>query len=488
MVEEVNLKDYNRLKKEYKSLKKRSQMLNDMLYTRNQEYETLKKSANTVDLERFARLSLQYLKEKGIIFFIFKTIKSLFILIVICVLTLIRTIKNDIKNSIINYFKIKKAKKRIAKDKLKQYKFIENKMKNKKYKYVFVFYPYTEWNLPIFQRPQQIALELSKKDDILYLFCSVNYCYDKIENLYEKINENLYVVKDYEFLKRVNIPNRVLHLYSTDILSKYIEVKEAINRGDKVLYEYIDEIHEEITHSLPKYYLKKHENILKNPKCYVVTTADNLFNDVKKYRKKNFILSTNGVNVEDFIKNPNDEIPDRIKNLKDKYQKIICYYGALATWFDYNLIKKIAKKYPNYAIVLIGLKYDNSFDKSKIESIDNVYYFGKINYYELHKYSENVDLLTIPFLINDITKSTSPVKLFEYMATQVPILTTNLNECRKYNSVVIADDQDDFINKIDSTMDLIKNKNYAETELKEAKENTWEEKAMLILNLLSNEK
>jgi ribosome-binding ATPase YchF (GTP1/OBG family) len=111
VVEEVNLKDYNRLKKEYKSLKKRSQMLNDMLYTRNQEYETLKKSANTVDLERFARLSLQYLKEKGIIFFIFKTIKSLFILIVICVLTLIRTIKNDIKNSIINYFKIKKAKK-----------------------------------------------------------------------------------------------------------------------------------------------------------------------------------------------------------------------------------------------------------------------------------------------------------------------------------------------------------------------------------------
>ena len=41
----------------------------------------------------------------------------------------------------------------------------------------------------------------------------------------------------------------------------------------------------------------------------------------------------------------------------------ICYYGALAKWFDYDLIKKIAKT-QKYNIILFGIKYDESFDKN----------------------------------------------------------------------------------------------------------------------------
>ena len=257
-------------------------------------------------------------------------------------------------------------------------------------------------------------------------------------------------------------------------------------RNDKVLYEYIDEIHEEITHSLPKKYLTKHKKILKNEKCYVVATADKLYNDVKKVRNKNFVLSTNGVNLEDFVRNKNDEVPAEIKDIRSKYDKILCYYGSLAVWFDYDLIKKVARKFSKYAIVLIGLEYDDSYKKSGLDKLKNVFYLGKKDYYELHKYSENSDLLIIPFLINDITESTSPVKLFEYMATNVPILTTNIAECRKYKSVIVGKNHQDFINKVDSTMQLINDKKYLELEMKEAKENTWTQKADILIDLLNN--
>ena len=72
----------------------------------------------------------------------------------------------------------------------KDYIFLEKLCKNSKYKNVFVFYPYTEWNLPVFQRPQQIALSLSKKNDVLYIFCTANYNYDFVKGLYRKINNN----------------------------------------------------------------------------------------------------------------------------------------------------------------------------------------------------------------------------------------------------------------------------------------------------------
>lgn len=378
----------------------------------------------------------------------------------------------------------KKRKEKIKAENQIQYEFLKNLILKKKYKYVFVFYPYSEWNLPVFQRPQQIALELSKRNDTLYLFCSANCHLDSIDGVYEKINENLYIVTDYDYIKSIETDKRIIHLYSTDVVSKYSEVQEALDRNDKVLYEYIDEIHEEITQSIPKEYLEKHNKILQNEECYVVTTADKLYDDAKKYRKKRLVLSTNGVNVEDFLRNDNDEIPDDLKHIKNNYDKLLCYYGSLAKWFDYELIKKIAKKYPSYAIVLIGMEYDDSFKNSNIEKLKNVFYLGKKNYYDLHKYSEKTDLLMIPFLINDITESTSPVKLFEYMATEVPILTTNMKECRKYKSVIIGKNHEDFINKIDSTIELINDKEYIELEKKEAIENTWTSKAKIIIELL----
>ena len=354
-----------------------------------------------------------------------------------------------------------------------------------KYKTVFVFYPYTEWNIPIFQRPQQIALSLTKNDDILYLFCTKNSHYDQVPGLFSKVKDNLLIVTDFDYVNNLKIVNKVIHLYSTDTISKYSFVENCLKNNEKVLYEYIDEIHESISGTIPESFYHKHKKIMNNESVYVVATADKLLNDVKKCRKHNYVLATNGVTLEDFTTDV-DEIPSKIKEIKKKYKKIICYYGSLAVWFDYELIKKCAKAYPEYAFVLIGFEYDSSYRESGVNKYDNIIYLGKINYKELINYTSHVDLLTIPFLINEVTESTSPVKLFEYMATQKPILTTAMPECKKYKSVIIGDNHDDYINKINSTIELEDDKEYKKIEYKEAEDNTWDSKANLILNLVNN--
>lgn len=366
-----------------------------------------------------------------------------------------------------------------------KYRLIESLFNNPKYKHIFVFYPYTEWNLPIFQRPQQIALSMTQeRDDVLYFFCTANYVYDNVETL-QKLNENLYLCTDFEFLTKVKSNKRIIHLYSTDIVSDLSTVTRALDQGDKILYEYIDEIHEDITQSIPDDFFDKHNFLLKNENCYVVATANKLLKDVKKFRNQNYILATNGVTLKDFTSRSRLAIPAEIKELKKSYSKIVGYYGALAKWFDYELLDKAAKAYPDYAFALIGIEYDDSLKNSHVLDNSNVHFLGKVDYNNLIHYSSQMDLLTIPFLINEVTESTSPVKLFEYMATQKPILTTAMKECKKYKSVNIANSHKDFIKKIPEVISMAQNKKYINLLLKEASQNTWIQKADDIINMIS---
>jgi len=212
-----------------------------------------------------------------------------------------------------------------------------------------------------------------------------------------------------------------------------------------------------------------------------------LFQDVKKYRKKNFRLVTNGVDISHFTEIPNN-IPQQMRRILKKNKQIIGYYGALASWFDYNLIKEVAQERKDWEFVLIGWDYDSSLQKSGLCSLGNVTVIGPIDYKLIPRFGRFFDVCTIPFLINDITKSTSPVKLFEYMALGKPIVTTEMPECKKYKSVIISKNiVDDFITKVEKALELRNKDEYKKLLLKESRENSWDSKSKEIINLVYKE-
>ena len=82
-----------------------------------------------------------------------------------------------------------------------------------------------------------------------------------------------------------------------------------------------------------------------------------------------------------------------------------------------------------------------------------------------------------PFLINDITKATSPVKLFEYMAMEKPVVSTALPECLKYTAVKIAQNVQEFVSLVEECKDDCKDEKRKELLKKCAWENDWSVKA-----------
>lgn len=361
---------------------------------------------------------------------------------------------------------------------------------------IIVFHASFGWNIEMKQRPQHLAEALSKKK-VLYIYRSDV----KNDNIYsiKKIKDNLYVlnldmyslnVAFFEAIKSINKP-KFVHVYATCLNSvDYEKIKTYMDKGFKVIYDFVDKLSSEISgYNITSKVIEDHEKLLRDKEnVLVVSTAKKLKDIANKFRgeNENNILAPNAVNLEDF-KNHGNEIGEKIQPIVNKRKPIIGYYGALAKWVDYKLIEELAKEREDYEIVLIGMDYDGSYNQSNLKDYSNISYLGMIDYRDLINYSRYFDVCIVPFIKNDITDSTSPLKIFEYMALEKPIVTTNINECKNYESCLISKDYDEFIKNIDKALKLeVDNKEYFNILRRESEENTWDNRAELIKEAIKN--
>lgn len=395
------------------------------------------------------------------------------------------------KINIFNYLYIKKNYKKIKSE-------IANILDGN-YERIVIWRSSFGWNVPLFQRPQHISRNFALNNCLV--FYEITTLTDKVKTI-KKIYNNLYLFNFnntsmrkllFKELEKIQKP-KYIQFYSTDYTISLDQVKEYISAGYKIIYEYIDDLNPLITGTkeLPINIKDKYEYMLTDTEnVFVVVTSDEIQKDViSKRGSKNLVFSCNGVDYNHFKKRNKDFVFEKpFTKILEQNKPIIGYYGALATWFDYEMIKYLAKNRPEYNIVLLGIKYDDSFNKFGLDEYSNIYFLGSREYNILPYYASYFDVCTIPFIINSITEATSPLKLFEYMALQKPIVTTNMKECRKYKSVMIANNCQEYLELIDKAVEMEKNKGQYEDYFKlvdsEALENDWSKKAEAIISLIS---
>ncbi len=342
----------------------------------------------------------------------------------------------------------------------------------------------------LYQRPQQIARQMARQG------CLVLYEADPLRDRVAALRREepglLLVNLRCLPLRRLLLGElesacspRFLHFYSTDRTLSLRELKRFLRRGWRVLYEYVDHLSPLIsgTARLPKAVSDKFDFVMAHPEIPVVATASLLYRDVERRRGGgNLILATNGVDCEFYRRWEPYEFEPAFRAILARGKPILLYYGALAAWLDYPLLRELAAS-EKYSLVLIGVKYDGSFDKS-LRGVSGVDWLGPRDYAVLKYYAREADALLLPFLVNEVTRSTSPVKLFEYMALQRPIVSTDIDECRQYESVLIGQTRDDFVRQLERALWRKNDPDYRALLWKEAWENDWSRKAAAILELL----
>ncbi|MBP7936786.1 MAG: glycosyltransferase [Phycisphaerae bacterium] len=106
---------------------------------------------------------------------------------------------------------------------------------------------------------------------------------------------------------------------------------------------------------------------------------------------------------------------------------VLCYIGALDSWFDSSLVRGVAQQLPEWRIVLVGPPRLSATQLSEL-ALPNITLAGSLDYGQLPLLLSAVDVCMIPFILNDLIRATSPIKLYEYLGAGLPVVSTPLPE------------------------------------------------------------
>jgi glycosyltransferase involved in cell wall biosynthesis len=107
----------------------------------------------------------------------------------------------------------------------------------------------------------------------------------------------------------------------------------------------------------------------------------------------------------------------------------IGYYGALHK-LDAMLISQVAQARPDWTFVFVG-PISGAQGMGRLEVFpSNVHFFGEIARANLPAFLAGLDVFWMPFVVNELTQSMSPIKIFEVLSAGLPMVTSDLIECR----------------------------------------------------------
>jgi hypothetical protein len=334
---------------------------------------------------------------------------------------------------------------------------------------VIVYPPTHDWGY-MFQLPQQMARVFARRD-YLYFYCTNNEVTDDVVG-FRQAEPNLYVSY---------VPLETFSSLRQPIL--YIGSpwhRPVLKLFDKptMIYDYYDDL--KVSSGRLEDF-----NALVEEADVIIVTAERLLEDVKN-KRPDAVFVPNGVDVPYILSHRPEEgqpMPEDWQPVVRSGKPVIGYSGSMGERFDYDLLRYLVKNRADLEFVLIGVSYDGSLERSGLLKAGhtNLHWLGMKPYSELFPYMWRFDAGIIPFKINEITQATTSIKLFEYMACEVPVVSTAMPESKRYPGVLIGETYTQFAALLDQALNLGNDTQYLATIRSVAQERSWDKRAEAIL-------
>ncbi len=227
-------------------------------------------------------------------------------------------------------------------------------------------------------------------------------------------------------LNNLELENHIIiHYYQpTQLIIDIIEYLEIKSKKLTIVYDCVQDY---------RYHPASNQKILNNEKILVkrsdLVLADSVvnLNRLKQYKK--VILIEPGVEISNFKLD--------VKKINKKKISIL-YYGNIRNDLDFDLLNKISSN-NSIKITLLG---QLNCDKKSIS--DKIIVKMAVPYEKLKKEISNHDALILPYKLNKFTNAIIPAKFFECLATNMPIISTDMRATKKYHNLLYIINNNNF--------------------------------------------
>jgi protoporphyrinogen oxidase/glycosyltransferase involved in cell wall biosynthesis len=314
-----------------------------------------------------------------------------------------------------------------------------------------VVFSHLRWDF-VFQRPQHLLSRLAQHYPVLFVEEPV---YDEGAPFMERSSPapNVTVCRAHTPIQAVGFHDEQLRLLQPMVAQLAPPGEEVVAwfytpmalpllqslRPALVVYDCMDEL---ASFKNPPKQLLQRERALLSIADLVFAGGPSLY-EAKRHRHPNVHCFSSSVDVVHFQQaldrtraHPQQ---DAIPNPR------LGFYGVLDERFDPDLVGVVADAHPEWQVVLAGPVV--KIDPERLPRRPNIHYLGQQPYSALPDLLAGWDVCLMPFAINEATKFISPTKVLEYMAAQLPIVSTPIADvANPYGHVVaIAETPDEFV-------------------------------------------
>jgi glycosyltransferase involved in cell wall biosynthesis len=157
-------------------------------------------------------------------------------------------------------------------------------------------------------------------------------------------------------------------------------------------------------------------------------------------------------------------------------KKIIGYVGSVDDRLDYDILQHLFKQMPDATFTFVG-RITSDRGEAILKKYKNVRLEGAKAPDLLPAYSKNFSVGIIPFIKDEFTRGIYPMKINEYLAAGLPVVSTDFSDLSDFESIIkISDNKEGFLKYI---LEEINNDTTAkrESRLTVAEGNTWGKRA-----------
>ncbi len=317
------------------------------------------------------------------------------------------------------------------------------------------------------------GLRLKKVGENISVYSPLpRFPFDRRYRIISRVNQSVLAFELNLFLKRMRIRNP--HIITFDYKASVL-IKKIKSSGKKCYYV-VDEI------SKFKWPLATIEAVLRE-EVDTIEVADLVVATSLPLKKKclrhnyNVNLISHGVDLEIF--NNQGGTPEDILAIK---RPIAGFVGKIEDWVDLRLVEQIADMLKNISFVFIGPKL------SAVEILENklnIWLLGPRKREYIPSYLKYFDCGIIPFKKHGLAQSVNPLKMYEYLAAGLPVVSTPMKavEGKEELGVYVEDSVNGFAKRINEviTSDIYEKK---VARVCYARNNSWKTRANEVMKLL----